>query len=126
MRIFLLAAVLSAFAAPSVFAQTCAGPGPCTNPAPTPSAPAALCLSAALGCAPVIYQRLDWPAAAAGHDAASWFVAAFSTVRGYPVAAIAGPCLPGWECPALAAEAFERLRVDSLVGQRAVRWEREH
>lgn len=106
-------------------AQTCTGPGPCTDPAPAPSAPPTLCLSAALGCSPVIYQRMDWPSAAAGPDMPSWFVAAFATVQGYPVAAIAGPCLPGWECPALAAEAFDRLRIHALVGQRAVRWARE-
>ncbi|MFZ1327017.1 MAG: hypothetical protein WAT67_13545 [Candidatus Contendobacter sp.] len=112
----LIALSLSAVAA----AQTCTGPGPCAAPIDL-SAPTELCLSAALGCAPVAYQRID--GLVPGMPPA-WFVVAYSSVQGYPVASVAGPCLPGWECPALAAEAFERLRVNALIGQRAIRWAR--
>lgn len=129
MKSILLAALLAAASVPAV-AGTCAGPAFCDSTPADPSPPVAepghgpgqLCLSAESGCVPIVYLKQVVPGPAAGPAAPPYFALALSSVDGYPVLGWAGPCLSGWECPAIYDAAYADLRAVALKARRNIRY----
>lgn len=132
MKPSILLAALFAFAAAAgpALAGTCVGPAPCgpewgpgdSNPAEPTSGPPQLCLNDALGCVPITYLKQVIPGTSAGPALAGYFALAFSSVGGYPVMGWAGPCLPGWACPAIFDAAYQDLWSVALKAQRNIRY----
>ncbi len=96
---------LSLLIAPSAYAGTCAGPGPC-EPSNDPTGPAELCLPG--GCSAVEYEMRD-----------GFAIARTTTPGGYPVLGWAGPC--GSSCPNIYQQAFEDAQINALRALRAQR-----
>jgi len=128
MKPSILLAALLAFAAAAgpALAGTCAGPAPCdstpTEPTEPNPGPPQLCLNDALGCVPIVYLKQVIPGTSAGPALAGYFALAFSSVGGYPVMGWAGPCLPGWACPAIFDAAYQDLWSVALKAQRNIRY----
>lgn len=111
--------VVGLLAMAPVMAQDCdgptVGPAPCVEDATAP--PKELCLGSH-ACGDVVYQQsFPWAPSQA------WFVQATTEVDGYLVSVVVGPCMPGWDCPALYWQAFDALRVEGLKATRVLRFE---
>lgn len=103
-----------------VFADStgpCFGPAGCTEDPTISYGPSQLCLSAELGCATVYYSQLG-----AADGSGAWFAVAQSTIRGYSVLGSAGPCLVSEVCSNIYQQAYDALRTNALMANRAMRF----
>lgn len=109
--LFLTATLASSVAV----AEPCFGPGGCSpTPAEPITGPAELCLSAELGCVPVLYTKVP--------VAGAWFAIASASVSGYPTLGWSGPCFDGAECPAIYNQAFGDLSTQAVRASRVLRF----
>lgn len=110
---------------------TCVGPDSrfCGDPIPKINGPKELCLNKELGCAPVFYSIIEWSSTSGSvfgpTPQTPWFAVAVSHVSGYPVIGVAGPCMSNWQCPAIYEQAYDDMRLRSLIAQRALRWSKD-